>query len=165
MNAVDTAVAVMDALRGCLCDELARLDAPVCSCALVPGAQAFADACSCGNSGCGMAWVRLDRIYPSRNFPLQDQTASPCNSPLAAVIEVGVLRCVPTLKAGGQPPTAVELTQAAIDQGRDAGAMLAALNCCDAIGDRPHTLGLYVPRDAADCGGGAWTVTVQLVRR
>lgn len=162
MNAVDTALTVMDALRVCLTAQLA----PVCGgVALIPGQQAYPDSCGCGNDGCGQAWVRLDSLYPSKQFPVQDISPTNCGSPLAAVIEVGVLRCVPTLTAGGTPPTVVALTQAAIDAAADTSAMLEALACCPEVQERPHILGRYAARDAGDCGGGVWTITVQMMRR
>lgn len=162
MNPLDRAAAIMDALRVCFCARLEDQDAGVCVCTLLRGQQALPDGCGCNGDGCGRAWVRLDRLYPSTSFPLQDQTAGNCVKAYAAVIELGILRCVPTLGSQGSTPTAVEDTQAALDALRDASAMRYTFECCEALQGLNTSVGLYLPRDAADCGGGAWQITVQL---
>lgn len=165
MNPQETAdrlAALMDALRVCFCDRLTALRAPACSCTLIRGVQALPDSCGCNQGDCGKAWVRLDRIYPSKQFPVQDQTADNCSSVQAAVIELGILRCVPTLGQGGAMPTAEADAQAALEAVRDAGAMLHVFRCCTALDGVNTMLGVYQPRDAGDCGGGTWTITVQL---
>lgn len=162
---------LMDSLRACLCAALEDTTAgPAgCFCALMPGQQVPADWCQCtGTAKCGgMAWVRLDGMFPSGDrFPAQDaSTKGSCAKVLAAVLEVGVYRCVPTPSARGAAPGAVEQTNATVEAVDDAMAMHSAIACCDAIQSRPHVLGRYVPRDSGDCGGGVWTVTVQLLRR
>jgi hypothetical protein len=85
-----------------------------------------------------------------------------CASPLAAVVEVGTYRCIPTTHTDGTAPTLLEQTDQVLGQIADAGAMFAAVSCCTAITDRPHVLGTYTPRDSGDCGGGVITVTVAL---
>jgi hypothetical protein len=162
MNPLDRAAAIMDGLRACFCARLDELGAPVCSCTLIRGVQALPDSCGCSGDACGRAWVRLDRIYPSNSFPIQDNTPENCTKAYAAVIELGVLRCVPTLGPQGRLPTAVEDTQAALDALRDADAMLHTFQCCETIQGLPAVAGLYLPRDAGDCGGGSWTITLQL---
>lgn len=162
---------IMDDLRACACDALAGTlgGKPGCACTLMPGTLAPADWCSCNSSGqgCGMAWVRLDRLFPSgERFPSPDATTkTSCTSVLAAVLEVGVYRCQPVTGPGGVPPSVADQTQAALIQADDAMAIHRAITCCRAVTSRPNVLGVYTPRDGGGCGGGAWTVTVQLVRR
>lgn len=165
-NAVDVALAVMDDLRACLCTYLEARSEPLCSCPLTPGAQAVPDG-GCGTGGCGKAWVRLDRMYPSINFPSQDATGREQGTRLAAVIELGVLRCIPVSNPAkqGSPPTDVQLTDATILQLRDASAMFATLTCCETLTSRATMLGAYTPRDAGDLGGGVWPITVELTSR
>lgn len=157
--------ALMDDLRACLCEALA--DDETCYCALYPGPLAVADWCTCKGrgDGCGMAWVRLDRLYPSQQFPIIDNSATSCGSPLAVVLEVGVYRCLPTVTGQGQPPNAAAQTNAVLRQTADAAAMHKALTCCPELSasKRPTMLGVYTPVAAGDCGGGLWQVTVQLV--
>lgn len=161
---------IMDDLRACACSALEATigGATTCACTLMPGTIAPADWCSCGGrtGNCGMTWVRLDRMYSSTNsFPSQDAAPLACAVVIAAVLEVGVYRCMPVSDAKGQPPSVVDQTQAALVQADDSMALLKAISCCDAITKRPHLIGAYTPRDGGGCGGGAWTVTVALVRR
>ena len=161
---------LMDDLRACVCAALEdTLGGSVsCFCSLLPGQNAPADWCTCkGTASCGMGWVRLDNLYPSgERFPAQDGTTkASCASVLAAVLEVGVYRCQPVPDRQGGPPAAADQTQAALVQADDALALHRAIGCCTAITSRPHLLGRYQPRDGGGCGGGAWQVTVQLLRR
>lgn len=155
---------VLEGLVTCLCAAL--VDTPggtPCFCGMVGGQQAIADHCSCdGNNRCGQAWVRVDTIYPYDTNVLTPARLPTCTNPLAARLEVGVYRCIPTVKADGSAPTLLEQTNQALGQVGDAGAMFAAVACCRAIADRTHVLGNYVPRDSGDCGGGVLTVTVAL---
>ena len=140
----------------------------VCVTTLLPGQLAPMDWCSCGRGkkNCGMAWVRLDRLYPAGdNFPSQDvSTKTSCVSVLAAVLEVGVYRCR-AVSASTAPIPPETRTNEALLQAADAMAMHKAIKCCESITSRPNLLGFYQPRDGGDCGGGAWTVTVKLLRR
>ena len=161
---------IMDALRSCVCSALEDTmgGSVACSCSLMPGQEAPADWCQCnGRDTCGMAWVRLARMYPStQRFPAQDgSTSGSCVTVLAAVLEVGAFRCQPAPKGTGQPPTPAEVTQATLTQMDDAMAMARAISCCEPITSRTHLLGTYEPRTSGGCGGGVWTVTVQLTRR
>lgn len=160
-TAADIALAVADALVTCVCAELEDRGDPPCFCGLVNGGQALPDSCGCSGGGCGRAWVRVADMFPSTRFPIQDQAAA-CDVSIGAVFEVGILRCVPTLGAAGSMPTALDLANATVQQLSDASALLTAIRCCTAVTDRQHVLGHYTPRDAGDCGGGVWTVTVQM---
>lgn len=169
MNIEDIALEVMDALRVCLCDELGE-EGATCFCGLLPGSLAVADWCTCttdrrGLSGCGMAWVRLDRAFPTDKFPQLAQGANNCGCGIAAVLEVGTYRCLPMPAEDGSPPDAASQANATLRQLADMAAIHRALTCCTAITDRPHVMGTYVPRSGGDCGGGAWPVTVAMVRR
>lgn len=156
---------LLDALRACLCTRLADNDAGVCFCSLHFGTYTPAEHCDgCKDGKCGQAWVRLDRIYPSNQFPAQDARAS-CNAPLAAVIEAGVYRCRPTADRRGGPPDEAATTAATLQEVKDAMLIAQAIACCPEITERPHVLGLWLPHDAGNCGGGKWTVTVRLSQR
>lgn len=158
---------LLDDLRACLCARLTDADrAAGCFCGMYPGPSAVADFCSCKNGDeCGMAWVRVDRVFASSaQFPQPDPKPA-CTTVLAAVIEVGVRRCAPVPdRTGKMDPTA--LINATLAQVRDASAMVEAIRCCTSITSRPHVLGTYLPEPSpGDCLGGVWPVTVQLVRR
>lgn len=163
-----TLSAVMDDLRACLCAALADATpgGEPCFCGLYPGAAANADFCTCKGrgEGCGQAWVRLDRIYPSTRFPAVDTTGTSCGAPLAAVLELGVYRCLAGTDGQGNAPDAAKQANAVLQAVADADAMRKAVTCCEAITKRPNVLGTYTPRDSGNCGGGVWPVTVHLVR-
>lgn len=156
---------LMDQLRDCVCTELEKSPggAP-CFCALLPGETVIAEHCGCETTtaGCGMAWVRLANIYPSTQFPIQDTGTSSCTAGLAAVLELGAYRCLPTLGAGGAPPGALAQAQAVQTQMGDWRALLRAVKCCPALTPLDKMLGRYDPRSLGGCGGGVLTVTVRL---
>lgn len=160
----DRLFTLMDDLRACLCGQLEGMDVGACFCALLPGSIAPAD-CGCNARGkCGQAYVRLLRIFPSKQFPNVDTSSSNCGSILAAAIELGVNRCVPVADERGNPPTAADQANAVRQQISDAYSMWAAITCCDGVTGRPHLLGTYTPVGSGDCQGGIWPVTVHLLR-
>lgn len=171
MDVAAVTLDIMDAVRSCLCEALGDGDDQPCFCGLYSGPLTVADWCSCstdrrGVKGCGMAWVRLDRgPWPTTSFPQVAQGPNNCGSQLAIQLELGVYRCLPVSAADGEPPTAVQQAEATIQQLADMAAMHRVITCCEAIQDRPHVMGTYLPRGDGDCGGGIWTVQVGLVKR
>lgn len=160
----DTQVApILYALVDCLETELdATPGGPPCFVGVVPGANVAMDFCDCDASGCGMGYVRLDTVYPSTQFPIQDTTAR-CTAPLAARVAVGVTRCLPTMDDSGNAPTVLQQAQAVQNQMADMMAARRAIACCldPAV---PYMLGAYTPVGPyADCGGGFWLVTFQVM--
>lgn len=157
---------VMDGLLICLCAKLDdTMGGAPCFCGLVGGRAAVADHCGCDDRQCGMAWVRLDSLYGYEGSVTTPARTPTCVTPLAARIELGVYRCIPTTAADGTPPGVVEQTQQALGQVADAGALVSAIACCDAVTRRTYVLGSYQPRSDGDCGGGVWPVTVALQHR
>lgn len=155
------AVDVMDGLRVCLGEQLeTSRSGGVCFLALYTGQQVAADHCGCGNDGCGMAWVRLARAFPSTAFPLPDVQINPL-SPMAILLELGAMRCIPVGK-GASGPGEVEQINATLAQLSDMEAIRHAIGCCEVLDNRETSLGTYTPLSSGDCGGGAWQVTVRL---
>lgn len=155
---------LMDDLLHCLTAELeATYGGGPCVAHLAPGARIVADRCSCTGQHCGgQAWVRLDRTYPVLPGTFtQDTTAASCTARTVAVLELGVLRCVPLTAPGTKgPPTVVQLTDAVMVATDDARAMrCVALDCWPG---RDRVLGMYAALDSGDCGGGTQLVTVTL---
>lgn len=150
------------AMLACLCSELATTPGgEACECSLIPGATVAMDWCGCGGSGCGMAWVRVDSVFPSDSFPNPASAPRNCEGPFAVRLHVGVFRCLPVMDASGNPPSAAAQTEATrIALGDMAGA-LRAIRCC--LPARRLVLGQWVSVSAGDCGGGFWPVTVQVV--
>ena len=149
------ALALAD-LGDCVCSELAATGAgPTCWCGLYPGAQVAWDSCGdCGNSVCGMGWVRLDSTFPSQTFPQPADISVRCAAPLVYRIEVGVLRCMPTMPDGGAA-TPEMLAGVVLGQAIDAAAIHRAMMCCETVRVAPET---WLPRGPqGGCVGGAWT--------
>lgn len=155
-------------LLDCFCHELeSSPGGKPCACEVIPGQQVTMDFCGpCGSGVCGMAWVRLDSVYPSTRFPIQVQDSSSCTVPLAARFAVGIHRCLPTIGENGDPPSAVAQTNAALIGFGDMAAGRAAVECCAAVEPwrgRDRALGSWTPYGPqGDCGGGFWTVTVRI---
>lgn len=143
-----------------------------CFLGLYPGDQVAADHCSCGGSGakatggCGMAWVRLARLYPATKFPTPD--IAPTNlgitGPSAVILEAGVMRCLPVTGASGgaSMPSEAQQMEATLVQISDEAAIRRALVCAAELQRRDTVLGSYTPMGLGGCGGGAWQVTARL---
>lgn len=140
--------------------ELLRRGLPdLCFCGVVPGAQVALDYCG---DGCGgMAWVRLDRMYPSAvSFPLQDTNRWPGPVLFAQVFEIGLVRGI-TLPDNAEPPTAADQDEFAAGQLADMRALSDVI--CSYFGDTPYLFGPYQPYGpTGGCVGGYWTVTAQV---
>jgi hypothetical protein len=150
-------------LLDCLCARLAdTVGGPVCVCTPIPGDQAIADYCSAGPGGVGQAWVRLARVFMTRQFP-QPVTTAPCPDGFwAADYELGVLRCAATLDEQGNPPSPAALAGVAARVVDDAAAVMETAQCC-LPGGLPRIVGDWRPMQGGGCTGGTCTVTVQLV--
>lgn len=98
---------------------------------------------------CAQAWVRLAGLYRSSNFPLPDQdlTGGGCLvAEYAAILELGVIRCWPTMGRNGAPGDPVAKQLRALDVQNDAYAMVRAVNCCWAVEDGPsYLVGTWQP--------------------
>jgi hypothetical protein len=140
-------------LRTCLCDALTDrgLYADICICTILVGGQADS---SYVTNGKAMAWVRLTTAYPSDSLPSQSNSLTKCGGPMAAVVELGVLRCATV----GQRDALTQVQQEEMAEwaAADLGAMIAATCCFN--GDM--IVGQYVPLADGATFGGALTVTV-----
>jgi hypothetical protein len=161
----EAALPVALALLSCLCDEVDKsLGGAVCQCTLLPGLESPMDYCDCTGSACGMAWVRVDQVFPSTRFPVADVAAG-CDAPLAVRCVLGVHRCVPGMDSQGLPPDAAQQTKAVQVQMSDMAAMRRAMDCCSrqVFRGQAMLLGSYTPSGpVGNCAGGSWPVTVQV---
>lgn len=120
----------------------------------------------------GLLWVRWTTLFVTSSFPNADGEGSPyqpCNAKtLAAVYEVGVLRCVPALEASGRTPkvpAAAELAASADQLGADASALVRGLRTLIASWGRNRraVLGTLEPAETGGrCGGSVIELTVEL---
>jgi hypothetical protein len=142
---------IMEAVADCLCEQITTDGRPeVCYCGVVPGALAIADLV--GNCGdvCGMAWVRLEQMYPAVVAGVPDGTPGNCGKGLAMDIEVGILRCC---EAGESDPA--ELLASTELQLADAETIYRAVRCCPALPNMDTIVAPYVPLgpDGGTVGG------------
>lgn len=112
----------------------------------------------------GLAWVRILRIYPSTNFPVEDAGALVCpGSAYAVELEMGAVRCLPDhgTQSGA---TCEEWTAAFLAVDQDAATMRKAVCCMQdqlspPIGEL-FVPGTWTPVDGqGGCIGGTMTVT------
>ena len=153
---------VMTALVECLGVALEEAGAETPSfIGVLPGAQVAFD--FCGAEGCGgQVWVRLANAFPSLQFPLPLSTEARCGSPLAYILEVGIVRCAATPDGfSASPPGPLAQLEVVRKVTADMEIMRKAIQCCVKGQERPHALGNYTPTaDSGGCVGGVWTVTI-----
>jgi hypothetical protein len=158
--------------EACLTTEAGKLAKPPAQYQIRPGASFVAYADQTRDECCnGIGWVRPGQMWETDDFPSQ-RTGSSNIEPAdyAVVIEIGLLRCLPTqsdqpgqLGQGANPTTAqwLQATQEAMDD----AAALRRVVCClrtlyrvDAV-----VAGQINPlQNEANCSGTAITVTMRV---
>ena len=148
--AVSKVAVILEAVADCLCAQIAADGLPeVCFCGVVPGAIAVADQVgSCGDV-CGMAWVRLEQMYPAVTVGVPNADPGNCGKALALDIEVGLIRCVES------EPDAADLLAATELQVADAECLFRAVRCCPALPSMDTVVAPYTPLgpDGGTVGG------------
>lgn len=147
-------------LLECVCDALTVLgQGPTCWCGIYPGETVSWEHCGeCDNGNCGQAYIRPATAFPYDIFPQQAFDAT-CANPLAYEIEVGVLRCFPTMDEHGDPPEDETITESALLLLEDQAALHTAIRCCDSPLLEGHLLGAWTPVGPnGGCVGGSWQV-------
>lgn len=153
-----------EALSDCLCILLEE-EAPVRCCCVMFGADVAWDDCSCDGRRGGMAWVRIANVYPTATFPSPyTGQPGPCGGAYdgwAVTLELGILRCAPTIDERGRLPRCDQNWSAARRAAADAHLMRRAVMCCSWAGDRRYIVGSWEPLGPeGGCHGGVMTVTV-----
>jgi hypothetical protein len=155
---------IAQALLACYEEEIAKVLDPPASVGLRPGQQVDA-LLSVNEDECcnGLAWVRVNRVFPSsiEPFPLQDQVSQNCSPQGWAIeLEMGAVRCAPTPNAYSIPTNA-EWGALVEKQMQDAAAMRRAVICCFGDLDIPYLFGDWNPLPVSGrCSGGTTNVTV-----
>lgn len=123
-----------------------------CSVLLLPGGAPLV-------SEVDYAWVRLVNSYPSLRFPAQDVEANQCAvAPLAYVIEVGIMHCLP-LPNRSVVPTPEAMCDAAKTLADDMISLHSVFACC--LEGWDMIVGSWTPLGPqARMVGGAWTLTI-----
>lgn len=111
----------------------------------------------------GLAYVKVNEIYPSTSFPERDTEAYECIRAWAVELEMGVFRCVPQGGLGLVPCLAWTKTHELLMN--DAQSMRQAICCL--IAGRPAGTGIvpgsWVPLGPdGNCIGSTMTVLVQV---
>jgi len=142
-----------------VCEELRTSGAgPLCWCGLHPGAVVSWEYCGqCSGDACGMGYVRLAGVFPYSTFPVQIVDFQ-CTAPLAWVVEVGALRCMP-MPSDGEIASPDELALVTVEQVLDAQALYRALKCYGL----EVAVESYTPvGPAGGCVGGFWRAYLAL---
>lgn len=150
----------LELLKSCLCLELeSSVGGPVCRCAIMAGAQAAFDNCCQGT-----AWVIVGQTFPASTFPVPDTGLIRCDThAMAASIEIGVVRCAPTVNDYGEPPTVEAIEESARIVHSDRVRMMKAVRCCfrEALGCDEVNFGPWTAIDnQGGCVGGSMTLSV-----
>ncbi len=143
--------AQMAALADCV--SLAISDCPnPCQALTMPGTTPYW-------MGVDSAYVRLVNVYPTTTYPEQtDDPDASCGQYLAATLEVGVLRCMPSPRKN-QTQDGTLLDKAAKRQAEDMELLYDAIRCCTGLNDT--FIRQYTPRAIQGLTyGGSWTVII-----
>lgn len=112
---------------------------------------------------CDQAWVRLDSLFPSSQFPIPDNRPTACATPVAMRWHVGIARCVNGLDENGQSPDAPD--QAADSLQIMGDAMTIRTMLCElskSAGRGESLLGAWQPMGPlGNTAGGWWPWTVR----
>lgn len=146
-------------LTGLLAETVAALDAagnPVDTSAIHTGEIAWSDCCDLGH-----AYIRLVRIgvVPhGSSFPNVAVTAANCPAEPAALVELGVLRCWPTLDNSGNAPAPEEENEASLLAIQDMSVIYSVLTDYDPPwAQQPVAIDTWAPLGPSGaCAGGAW---------
>lgn len=113
---------------------------PGCPCrACVVAGQPLLTIC---DDGCreplrqGQLYVSINRIYPSTNFPVPDQTPDCRARTLAVEFQVTLVRCAATMDDKGNPPDCDRYATVASIVHTDMLTVLKAINCCVPVDPR-----------------------------
>lgn len=140
-------------------DALADAGYPVSITTVEPGPVAW-DYC-CGD---GHLYIRLVRVHPSNPFPQQSLEPRNCDLVMAAQIEVGVLRCAPTMDPQGNSPKPEEVTATADQIVADMSIVYSVLKSHVPVwANFPPVLDNWQPLGPeGGCAGGAWTAWIDV---
>ena len=133
-------------------------DGPLCWVGLRPGAAVPDEIC---DDGCGQLTLHVIRVFQTDNFPnpADVTVGGGCQYPLAATLQLRIMRCFGDLDESGEPATPAAATTALNQQNADMMAMLEAINCNAA--DRRTALADYTPEGPlGNYVGGYWTFDV-----
>lgn len=133
-------------------------DGPLCWVGLRPGDSVPDEIC---DDGCGQLTLSVVRVYQTDNFPSPADVTQggSCSYPLAATLQLRVMRCFADLDESGDPATPESAGAALVQQNADMMAMLGAINCGSK--DRQTALEDYQPEGPlGNYVGGFWLFSI-----
>jgi hypothetical protein len=156
---------VLDAVLLCLEQEIAKVPNPPAVTCMRPGdrvdlliAQGRDECCE------GLAWVRLVSVFPSNQFPTQDEGYVKCVLGWGVRMEIGVARCAP-VGDENQLPSCDDWTAVVNDTTADGAALRRVpmrLRTLEDFRHRMYVLGGWESMTTeGGCVGGALLLTVQ----
>ncbi len=150
-------------ILGDVVDALADVGAPVAVSTIEPGMVSW-DYCCATDDGVGQAFIRVVRIVAAEPFPQQTLVPRSCPPTMAALVEVGVLRCAPTLTSQANAPAPAEVTATAAQVIADMSVVYSVLK--GHVPDWalfPTTLDTWSPiGPEGGCAGGAWQAWIDV---
>jgi len=156
---VPAAAAPLVELARCVCEKVsAQGCGSLCWCGIYPGGLPAWDYCGeCDGGSCGMAYVTVVAIEPYTTFGVGNPLAA-CASMLQAVVQIGVIRCLPVVEDG--LPSEEDLADVSIGLVADALAIREAVLCCT---PSDTVLRSYTALPAqGGCVGGQWEIVLDL---
>ena len=155
----------LEELLSCLESKLSEYQAEACRTFIAPGSTPAWDVCcECEQDAEGMAWVQLNSVFPTDDFPDIQTDAMRCPpSGYGAEVAVSILRCASVMDDHGRPPSSDRLTAEARKLARDRSIMLEAVRCCYLQDADPgsYVIGSWVPLGPdGGCVGGQFSLTI-----
>lgn len=146
----DALTVLFDSILACACSSLDEFSTCLCPCRkYVSAGPPVWDNC-CPD---GQLTVHLERLYVAGNFPGANGQSIVCSNPLAAEINVTLIRCHPTVDDNGNPPSLTVLDNAANQIHTDLYVMLNALICCLAATAKRQPFTILSARILGPSGG------------
>lgn len=146
----------------CVCEDLTAQSSCGCPCrSFVTIGQPVWDNCCDGQLA-----VIVDRIYVAGVYPASDAQPITCTSQIAGEFTLQLIRCVPTMTEGGDPPTAAALSASAQNIYADMYIAYRSVICCLAQYKKQR---LFTMRDArtigpqGGCAGFEVKFSIQLI--
>lgn len=107
----------------------------------------------------GYAYIKVDRIQPTMNFPQPTLVPANCRHELSVQVELGILRCYPNFDSTGETgPSPETRTAHSLAVNRDAAIIYNVLTAHNPDwSNYPITIDTWRPAGPqGGCGGGAW---------
>ncbi len=158
-----TELVLADTLLACLRQQLEINPNPPARVCLRVGAEVRQDLSEYEDECCdGLAYVKVNQIYPSMTFPEPDDGSVGCATTWVVDLEMGVFRCLP-MGDEKSLPTCEEWTNATTQVAYDSAAMRAAVSCFQATLEpgQESLVRSWTPLSSeGGCAGGTQEVTV-----